>query len=798
MRKLISRQVGTFLVLFLLLGSVFAGSAQTGTVSGKVSAGDASVGFASVALSGTAYGTSAMEDGSFVIDGVVAGMYELHVRLIGYTTFRKTIEVKAGQTTSVEATINKDMLNLEQFVVTGTRSEVPVYDSPVIVNKIDSRTFEATQSLSLAEGLNFSPGLRVETNCQNCGFTQLRMNGMEGAYSQILINSRPIFSALAGVYGLDMIPPNMIDRIEVVKGGGSVMYGGSAIAGTVNIITKDPISNSFEIGYNQSFTDFEAPDRVLSFSGSIVSDDMDKGISLYGMNRDRQQWDANGDGFSELTMLQNNTFGFDAFFDLNQRNKLKLNGHSIREFRRGGNKFDLAPHQTDVTEQLDHRILGAGLSFEHFSRNYRHKVSVYVSSQFTDRDSYYGGGGRVLGSNDSLTDADRIAINAYGKSKDVAAIGGVQYSYEIRDDLVLLAGSEYSFNDVIDEMPGYDRVIDQQVGTLGNYAQLEWDPIQKLCLLVGGRYDLVDINGRYDLAEETFFNKQNLNVLVPRFTAMYDIRKDVKARFSFAQGYRAPQAFDEDLHIETVGGAARFIRLSPDLETERSNSITASLNYTKIAGKTQSNIVLEGFYTQLQNPFILSDQEELPSGVAVIEKRNGENAIVQGVNLEVNFAYSSLLLLQVGGTFQTARYSQPETIWEPQDETSPLPATVTENILRTPNAYGFFTVTVTPIKPLNVSWSGVVTGPMDVQHIVDVENEYTVIEKSPSFFENNVKASYEFQMRKNFALELYAGVQNMFNSFQKDFDSGINRDAGYVYGPTRPRTGFAGVKLRMN
>jgi len=780
--------------VLLLVG----GFAQTGSVRGKVMANQEVLSFATVVLSGTSFGASTSEDGSFLIGDVPAGDYELQVRQIGYVTFKQAVEVKAGQTTELNPSVERDMLNLEQFVVTGTRSEVPVYDAPVIVNKIDSRTFESTQSLSVAEGLNFSPGLRVETNCQNCGFTQLRMNGMEGAYSQILINSRPIFSALAGVYGLDMIPPNMIDRIEVVKGGGSVMYGGSAIAGTVNIITKDPIENSFEIGYNQSFTNMEAPDRVLSFSGSIVSKDLEKGISLYGFNRERDHWDANGDGFSEVTMLQNNTFGFDAFLNLNERNKIKINGHSIQEFRRGGNKFDLAPHQTDVTEQLDHSILGTGLSFEHYSKNYRHKLSAYVSGQFTDRDSYYGGGGRVLGPNDTLTADDIIAINAYGKSKDVAAIGGLQYSFEISENLILLTGSEYTYNDVIDEMPGYDRVIDQQVGTLGTYAQLEWDPFEKLGLLFGGRYDHVHINGRYDLASETFDNDRQLNVLVPRITAKYDIRDDLKARVSFAQGYRGPQAFDEDLHIETVGGAARFIRLDPDLETERSNSFTASLNYTKTIGKTQSNIVLEGFYTELQNPFILSDQEELPSGVAVIEKRNGEGAMVRGINLEANMAYSSLLLLQVGGTYQMARYSTPETIWEPEDETSPLEATVTEDILRTPRAYGFFTLVLTPVEPLSISWSGVITGPMSVPHIIDVENEYTVIKESPTFFEQNTKIGYDFRLRKNFGLEVYAGVQNIFNSYQSDFDIGADRDAGYIYGPTRPRTGFMGIKLRMN
>ncbi len=92
--------------------------------------------------------------------------------------------------------------------------------------------------LRFADGLNFQPGVRVENNCQNCGFQQVRINGLEGPYTQILVDSRPIFSAQTGVYGLEQIPANMIERVEIMRGGGSALFGSSAIAGTINIITK--------------------------------------------------------------------------------------------------------------------------------------------------------------------------------------------------------------------------------------------------------------------------------------------------------------------------------------------------------------------------------------------------------------------------------------------------------------------------------------------------------------------------------------------------------------------------------
>jgi outer membrane receptor for ferrienterochelin and colicins len=85
-------------------------------------------------------------------------------------------------------------------------------------------TLQAVEANNIAEGLNFQPGLRVETDCQTCNYTQLRMNGLGGSYSQILMNSRPIFSPLIGLYGLEQIPASMVERIEVVRGGGSALY----------------------------------------------------------------------------------------------------------------------------------------------------------------------------------------------------------------------------------------------------------------------------------------------------------------------------------------------------------------------------------------------------------------------------------------------------------------------------------------------------------------------------------------------------------------------------------------------
>lgn len=788
--------MGRFSLFFLFVFSWKGLLAHGAVISGVVSADSTPIPYATVGISSVNQGDVTDSEGYFRLEHVPMGTYTLEVRAVGYST--KTIKVAVVENENLELNVElkQTKVKLDQVVVSGTGSEVPLFEAPVIVSRINQKSFENTQSLTLAEGLSFSPGLRLENNCQNCGFTQLRMNGLDGAYSQILINSRPIFSALTGVYGLDLIPANMIDRVEVVRGGGSALYGGNAIAGTVNIITKDPLDNSFQIGLNQAFVNMEASDRTIALNGSLVSEDLKKGLNLYGFNRDREQWDANGDGFSEMTLIENSTFGFNAFYKPTENSRLELNGFAINEFRRGGNKFDLQPHQTDITEQLDHGIIGGALSYELFFDDYRHKLSLYSSAQKTSRDSYYGGGGRVLQPGDSLTASDVLAINAYGASEDVSTVGGIRHSFKVNAKMDLYAGTEFQYNSVTDRMPGYGRQIDQDVGVWGSFAQVELRPLERISFLVGGRYDLVNIDGLYNFEGESFINDQSLGAFVPRAALMVDLTTDLKFRVSYAQGYRAPQAFDEDLHIETVGGAAVFTQLDPDLTAERSNSYTASLNYAKTTDFAQVSLVAEGFFTDLQDAFITTNQTELESGVAVVTKRNGSGARVAGINLEANAAFNDKWLLSSGMTIQSARYNEDEEIWSPRELSDANADSVitTDRILRTPDLYGYFACTYRPTEIWAFTFSGVYTGSMELAHVIDPETEYTIIQESPQFFEGNLKVAYTLPLNSKTNLEFTAGMQNVFNAYQDDFDIGPDRDAGYIYGPNRPRTLFFGVK----
>ena len=460
------------------------------------------------------------------------------------------------------------------------------------------------------------------------------------------------------------------------------------------MITKDPIENTYEVSANQAWVGGTIPDQTLSANASFVTPNLDGGITLFGLHRNRNPWDANGDGFSEVVKLNNTSLGLKGFFKPGKYSRLGGEVHRIEEFRRGGNQFDRLPHQTDITEQLDHIVWGGQLNYELFSPDLRHKWAVYGAAQFTDRDSYYGGGG-----NDPDPEVRAQAAQFYGITTDQSIVGGTQYTYDWQSlgaGSTLTLGSEWTYNQVKDQMPGYDRQIDQEVQAVGTYGQLQLKWNERLTTLLGGRWDHTTIKGTYRFGETQPLSADRvLSVFNPRVNVLYNWKSNLQFRVSYASGFRAPQAFDEDLHLETLGGSAQFIRLSEDLQPETSHSFTGSVNIRKGVGRTEIEGVLEGFYTHLTHPFVneFTGQVLAESGASVLEKRNGEGAIVAGINAELNLLHGENLRFNLGATVQQARYRQPEQVLADPDQGLEI---FSERLLRTPNVYGNFVLSWTP------------------------------------------------------------------------------------------------------
>jgi outer membrane receptor for ferrienterochelin and colicins len=604
------------------------------------------------------------------------------------------------------------------------------------------------------------------------------------------VNSKPVFSALNGVYGLEQIPVSIIDRVEVVRSGGSALFGSNAIAGTINVITKEPVNNSWEINSSLSHIDGTAADRNVNVNASIVSEDLTSGVTVYGIYRNRDAYDANDDGFTEITKLTNNSLGAKLFLKPNNKSKIGLDFTGIKEYRRGGDRIELAPQFTDIAEDLDHNTVFAGLDYELFDDDRKNTVKAYVSVQNTDRDSYYGGlgGGR--------TRADSIAANnAFGKTKDLAAVAGLKYTHNFKNNDVITTGMEYQLNNTDDRIPGYNRLVDQQVNSLGLYGQYEWKPIEKFTALVGARLDHVNVDGFYTIGDIERSSQVDETVVSPRLTLLYNISEELQFRGGYARGFRAAQAFNEDLHISSVGGEQRFVILSDDLESEFSNAFTGSFNFTKDFNKVQTNFIVEGFYTSLQNPFtIVSTGSSLPNGSILEETRNGVGAYVAGTNLELSVSPNKQWYFQAGATFQNALFREDQVLFEADRTVPGEQDVVLQEFARTPNIYGFLNTNWTPSDAFKIDVTGSFTGPMVVPRVIS-DSGFIDLVDSDSFLDLTTKLTYHFDLKETFHVELSGGVQNIFNSFQDDFDTGALRDSDYVYGPNRPRTFFIGLKF---
>ena len=780
MRNLVS-------ILFSLLFSAL--SAQNIEIEGIVTDGDKPVPFANISVSGTNRGTSADLKGQFTIN-INEGNVNLTIQAIGFKTQKLSINPREYSNKILKIELNEDALGLDQIVISATRNRINLKDAPVIVNVLNSRLFNATQSASVAETLNFQPGVRVETNCQNCGFTQVRLNGLDGSYTQVLINSRSVFSALNSVYGLEQIPTSILDRVEVVRSGGSALFGSNAIAGTVNIITKKPVLNTWNIASNLSLIDGEIPDRTLNFAGSVVTEDLNSGVTIYGMNRDRSAYDANGDGFTEITELTNNTLGAKAFLKPNETSKITLDLTALKEYRRGGDRLDLAPHLTDITEQLDHNTFIGGLTYDFSNKEMTNNYSVYVSGQHTDRKSFYGGLGGGRTAQDST-----LASNAYGNTRDLATLGGFQFTHNFQNNDVLTTGLEYNHSNTQDVIAGYQRIIDQEVNSYAAFAQYEWKPLENFTALIGARLDHIDISGDYEVGSIQRESNIKQTVLSPRLTVLYNLTEELQFRGGYARGFRAPQAFNEDLHISSVGGEPQFVILSEDLETEYSNAYTASFNYSKSINKLQTDFLLEGFYTELQDPFTtVSTGATLSNGSILKEVRNGSGAYVTGTNFEIGVSPSSNLTFQLGGTYQQSIYKEDQILYEANPNSTAEEDIIISEFVRNPDFYGYLNVNTSPFDDFAVDITGTYTGNMTIPRVINA-NGFLELTESPTFWDMNLKLSQHIDITENFHINLSTGVQNVFNQYQDDFESGPTRDSDYIYGPSRPRTFFFGIKF---
>ena len=739
---------------------------------GLVSSSNGNLEFVNVILDNL-YFTQTDSDGKFEFLNVSSGPHQLEVSYVGYKNVTLYIDVPFDERKRIAINMESDFLVFDEVVVTGTKTFKRQTKSAVIVNVIDSKTLDNVQACNLSEGLRFQSGLRVETDCQTCNYTQIRMNGLAGGYSQILINGRPIFSPLTGLYGLEQIPVNMIDNIEIIRGGGSSLYGSSAIGGTVNVITKIPKMNSFSINSSYQNMNGVASDYMFNANSTLISKSKKSGISLFLNRREREAYDHNEDNFSEIPEIKNTSVGASAFFLPSENQKIEVSLSNLNEYRYGGEMVDGAAHLALQSEERTHNVWMASADYQINFNNDNTNLITFAAWQNTARDHYTG---IFPDEEDKLAYANHLSAPPYGTSLTKTMQGGIQINHNLNDFLggsnALTFGSEYLVDDTFDEIGAYNYLIDQVTKDFGTFVQSDWEVLPSLNLLSGVRID------KHNLVDGI--------VASPRLALLYKYKDNTQLRGSYGTGFRAPQAFDTDLHIAFAGGGISRVQISDDLTKETSKSYNVSLNYDRPSEHWVAGFTVEGFYTQLNNAFTLVPIGQDGFG-ELFEKRNDQGATVRGSTIELRANYDRKVQLETGLTIQASQF---DNVVQYIDEVEGV-----RDFIKTPNVYGFANLSFNPNSRLSANINYVYTGTMIVPHFAGAPNQLVdeIVTSSP-FSEISTKIGYSLPISTETNIEIYGGVKNLLNNYQETFDIGKNRDSNFVFGPAQPQTLFVGLK----
>ncbi|MBL7847038.1 MAG: TonB-dependent receptor [Cyclobacteriaceae bacterium] len=690
------------LAIFLLLFVTTSVWGQTGSVRGVVRSGGKPVEFAHVGIEGTSLGTSADEQGHFLLKNVRPGKHMLQASAVGYRPVTRIIHTSEGKETIIDLELAEDNAQLNEVVVTGTMKEVTRLASPIPVEVYSPAFFRKNPTPNIFESLTVVNGVQPQVNCNVCNTGDIHINGLEGPYTMILIDGMPIVSSLSTVYGLAGIPNNLVKRMEIIKGPASTLYGSEAVGGVINIITQDAT---------------QAPSlRTDAFATSVGEYNLDvsssmqvgKSRSLLGLNyfNYTHPTDINSDNFTDVTLQKRvSLFNKWSFYRPSSKNAT-LAVRYVHENRWGGEM------------QWNHEYRGSDV--------------YYGESIYTDRAEVIGNYA-FKGNQDWQFDYSwnyHLQDSYYGTVKYFAdqqvAFAQLRHSRTIgKHDL--LVGLPFRFIAYDDNTPGTSELTGKNKPSYtylpGIFLQDEIRLSEKFAALLGGRYDHHNIHG---------------NIFTERVSLKYSPTPNNTFRLTSGSGFRVVNLFTED-HAALTG--SRQVVLLDDLKPEKSWNV--NLNYTRFIPRPNGYINLDAslFYTYFTNkivPDYVSDPNE-------IRYSNLDGyAVSRGLTVNMDAAVSSAIKLNAGITLMDVyrvdhRYSDGEI---PQ--------------LQAPRFSGTFAFTYT-VEPIRLSFdlTGKVNGPM---YLPVVPNDFRPAE-SPWFGLLNLQVTKSIGNR----WEVYGAVKNLLN-----------------------------------
>jgi outer membrane receptor for ferrienterochelin and colicins len=659
---------------------------------------------------------------------------------------------------------------LDDFTVvsTATRTERFIKDVPVKTELIGGEIFNATAKYDIGQAIELLNGVRTENNCQNCSSAEIQLLGLPGNYNQILIDGQPLFTGVASVYGIDQVPTIFVDRIEVVKGGASALYGPGAVAGVINLIPEEPFESHGHVSTDVFDID-GATNFTSQFSTFYVDDKLPLKIGVYGKYSDQDSYDANNDGFTELSERENKVIGTYIWYDISPDTRLRFNYQYLYEDRRGGDNLNLPEYESEIAEAAETDYQWGTVKFDQrVSSDFDYTIST--SAVLFERNSYYGGTG-----SDPDQDALDLAKTFYGELDSFIYYIDAQFNYylgEAYGEHTLSFGAQYEDENLED-----DRVNeagnflyknhDATYTNFGAYLQDQWLINKQLEFVPGLRIDKT--NTLEDI------------VISPRIAARYTATDEWTLRSNLSTGFLAPRIFDEDLHIASVGGTPSDIVNAENLKEERSMTFSVGADFTPRAMNGQLVTSLQAYYTTLEDSFVISGEYETINGRHVYTRENSEGSSIYGLEWDLSYELNEYWSFNAGIAYNHTRYDEAQEV---------LTGLFTDKYNKTPDWTGMLQANYSNPDFIDGFLTLLWTGDMEVAHILDTidDEDYGEIVEANDSFVVNIGISKKFALSDSIDLTLRAGINNLFDDYQDDFDTGADRDPGYIYGARAPRT----------
>ncbi|MFT5077460.1 MAG: outer membrane receptor for ferrienterochelin and colicins [Flavobacteriaceae bacterium] len=741
------------LTIYLLLMFSVNIFAQKGTLEGEVMFNGISESFVNILVKGTNIGTTTDDKGEYILKNIPLGKQKIIVSFVGFETQQKTITIVSDKINYLNFDLIEEERYLEEVVISGTLKPVKKSNSPVPVEVYSPSFFKKNPTPSVFESMQNVNGVRPQVNCSVCNTGDIHINGLEGPYTFVLIDGMPIVSGLSTVYGLTGIPQALVERVEIVKGPASSLYGSEALGGIINIITKKPKSAPL-------FT----LDTYGSSWGEINTDigvkyNLGKSQGLLGVNyfNYKNPIDNNKDGFTDLT-LQDRISIFNKFsFNRKNNRVFTVAGRYIYEDRWGGEMNWERKHRGGTEVYGESIYTSRWETFGTYQLPTSEKLNFQFSANGHNQNSFYG--------NTSYNADQYIGFGqltwdtTFGKKHDI--LMGVAYRYTYYDDNTFATGNDINNEPSITHLPGI-------------FVQDEIKLAENKKLLLGARYDYNSVHG---------------NIFTPRLNYKWNSEnnKDV-LRLSIGNGFRVANVFTED-HAALTG--SRDVVFDGELSPEK--SWNTNINYVRtIVTKNNAIISLDtsAFYTHFNNK-IIPDYES-DSNKIIYSNLDGY-AVSKGFSLNTDFNFRNGLSIIAGATLM---------------DVSTTEDGVKERQLLTEGFSGTWSVSYKiPNIDLKIDYTGNVYAPMELPLLGENDPRAS---KSPWYSIQNIQLSKKF----NNDFEVFGGVKNLLNftpasnsilNSDNPFDVGVDVEAyperafdpSYVYASNQGVRAFLGFRYKI-